>query len=430
MMAEMVSRTEATNRIPVLALLGANTISLVGSQLTIVAIPWFVLITTGSAARTGLVAFCELVPSILASFFGGALVDRLGHRRASIVADLVSGATVAVIPLLHTTIGLAFWQLLVLVFCGALFNVPGGTARAALLPDLAALAGMPIERATSATQAIQRGSRLLGAPAAGLMIAALGPTTPLWIDAATFFVSAALVGLLVPVLRQAVAGPVGQEASKSRYLDDLRDGLRFIRRDRLIISVVLTVMATNLIEAIASVGAPVYANRLYGSAIALGLMSAAAGGGAMVSAIVYGMVGHRLPRRRTFQVAFILLALGYAPLALLPPLPFTLIALVLLGLAAGPINPLLSAVAYERVPAELRGRVLGAVGAGASLAMPLGVLLGGVLLDRQGLRPVYTLVAGTLLACTLSTLANPALRLMDAPATRALAPVREEVRAA
>src|SRR3954454_21447685 len=104
MMAEMVSRTEATNRIPVLALLGANTISLVGSQLTIVAIPWFVLITTGSAARTGLVAFCELVPSILASFFGGALVDRLGHRRASIVADLVSGATVAVIPLLHTTI--------------------------------------------------------------------------------------------------------------------------------------------------------------------------------------------------------------------------------------------------------------------------------------------------------------------------------------
>src|SRR3954451_21058278 len=110
MMAEMVARTQTSKRVPVIALLGANTISLVGSQLTIVAIPWFVLITTGSAARTGLVAFCELIPTILASFFGGALVDRLGHRRTSITADLISGTTVAIIPLLHTTVGLAFWQ--------------------------------------------------------------------------------------------------------------------------------------------------------------------------------------------------------------------------------------------------------------------------------------------------------------------------------
>ena len=98
MSAALAAETTPQRR-PVLALLVAYAISQGGTQLTLVAIPWFVLLTTGSAARTGLVAFCELVPTILASFFGGALVDRIGHRRASIGADLISVLTVGAIPL-------------------------------------------------------------------------------------------------------------------------------------------------------------------------------------------------------------------------------------------------------------------------------------------------------------------------------------------
>lgn len=410
-------------RRPVLALLGAYAISQGGTQLTAVAIPWFVLLTTGSAARTGIVAFCELVPAIIASFFGGAIIDRIGHRRSSIIADLISALTVGAIPLLYATVGLAFWQLLVLVFCGSLCNVAGSTARAALLPDLVALAGMPIGRATSATQAIQRGSRLLGAPLAGVLIAALGPTIPLWFDATTFLISAGVVGLLVPFIRHAATAAGAASASGGRrYLTELREGLAFIRHDRLIRSIVLTVMVTNLIESVAWVGAPVYAERLYGSAVALGLMTAATGGGSMVSAILYGAFGHRLPRRPTFLISFLLLALGYWPLTFLPPLPVTIAALALLGFFAGPINPLLGAVQYERIPAALRGRVIGAISAGANCATPLGVLLGGVLLDAFGLRPVYTLVASLFLICTLAMFLNPAFRALDAP-TPAAAPL-------
>ena len=416
-MSAAIAATAPPQRRPVLALLGAYAISQGGTQLTAVAIPWFVLLTTGSAARTGIVAFCELVPAILASFFGGAIVDRLGHRRSSIIADLISALTVGAIPLLHATVGLAFWQLLVLVFCGSLCNVAGGTARAALLPDLVALAGVPIERATSATQAIQRGSRLLGAPLAGVLIAALGPTIPLWFDAATFLISAALVSLLVPFARRATSTASATAVRGGRrYLTELREGLAFIRDDRLIRSIVLTIMVTNLIESVAWVGAPVYAERLYGSAVALGLMTAATGGGAMVSAILYGAFGHRLPRRPTFLGSFLLLALGYWPLAFLPPLPVTVASLALLGFFAGPINPFLGAVQYERIPAALRGRVIGAISAGANCAMPLGVLLGGVLLDALGLRPVYTLVASLFLVCTLAMFLNPAFRALDAPA--------------
>lgn len=86
----------------------ANAISLVGNQLALLALPWFVLQTTGSPARVGLTGATEAAGIILSAFFGGALVDRTGFRRSSIIADLAGGAAIALIPLLDLTLGLAF----------------------------------------------------------------------------------------------------------------------------------------------------------------------------------------------------------------------------------------------------------------------------------------------------------------------------------
>lgn len=142
--------------------------------------------------QTGITGFFTFLPVVAASFFGGSLVDRLGYKRASVIADVTSGIAIAIIPLLYYTIGLAFWKLLALVFIGNLLDAPGNTARSALIPDLAKLAGMHLEQATSATQAIQRGSRLTGAPLAGLLIAVMGSSAVLWIDSSSFLISAVL----------------------------------------------------------------------------------------------------------------------------------------------------------------------------------------------------------------------------------------------
>ena len=171
-------------RLPILSLFAANAISMVGNVLAAIAIPWFVLQTTGSAAQTGITGFFTILPIVLAGFLGGTLIDRLGYRPTSIIADLASCVTVALIPLLHFTIGLEFWQLMVLVFLGGLLDAPGSTARSAMIPDLAALAGMPLERATSLGQVVERGSRLIGAPLAGILIATLGTANVLWLGAA------------------------------------------------------------------------------------------------------------------------------------------------------------------------------------------------------------------------------------------------------
>lgn len=117
------------NRTPLIALLSASAISLTGSRLTLVAVPWFVLQTTGSAARTGITGAAGALAYVVAAFFGGALVDRFGFRRTSICADIASGVAIAMVPLLSHTIGLAFWELLALVFLSTFFNTPGSTAR-------------------------------------------------------------------------------------------------------------------------------------------------------------------------------------------------------------------------------------------------------------------------------------------------------------
>lgn len=403
-------KVTARNR-PLYALYAANAISFVGNQLTNLAIPWFVLSTTGSAAKTGITAFFALLPVIIAGVFGGAIVDRLGFTRSSIIADLASGSTVALIALLHGLGVLTFPLLLTLVFLGAFLDAPGETARSSLLPDLAAHGNVSPESAAASLQAIERGSRLLGAPVAGLLVAAFGAVGLLWIDALTFAVSAAIVFLAVP---HSVTVPV--TAPAGNYWAELRTGFGFIRRDGLIFAIVLIAMVTNFLDvAKGSVAMPVMAKEVYNSSFALGLMYAASGGGAVVGAILYARNAGRLSRQKVFVWSFMLVSLPMLAFPFLPPLWVVIGLQILIGLAAGPLNPIIYAVKYERVPPEMRGRVFGAISAGANLAMPAGVLLGGFLIDGIGLRGSFAIIGALYLAATLTLRINPAIRTMDSP---------------
>ena len=190
--------TPAPTRRPLYALYVADAISLVGNAVALLAVPWFVLVTTGSAALTGLAVFFNFLPAVLAAFFGGVIVDRLGFRTTSVAADLASAGAVAAIPLIHSTVGIELWQLMGLVFLGALLDAPGATARQALFPDVVELAGVRMERASGIRGSIQQGSLLVGGPLGGLLVASLGATTALWLNAASFVVSAAIVAGAIP----------------------------------------------------------------------------------------------------------------------------------------------------------------------------------------------------------------------------------------
>lgn len=395
------------NRVPLAALLASEAVSITGNRLTQLAIPWFVLQTTGSVAQTGLVAFFSLLPFVVSSALGGVIVDRLGYRRASIAADLASGVSVLCVPLLYHTVGLPLAALLALVFAGALLDAPGQTAREAILPDLVAQAGTTLERGTSLHDGVSRAASMLGAPLSGVLIALLGPANVLILDAGTFAVSALLMRAFVPAPE-----PTDEDAVPEPYLAQLREGFAFLWRTPLVRAIVVMVLITNMLDAaMGGVLMPVYADRVLDSVVALGLMGGAMGFTAFAGTLAFAWIGHRLPRVSTLVAGFTLGGPSrFFLLAALPGVGPVIAGFAIAGIGIGPINPILGTLQYERVPERLRARVFGAVSAGVMAGAPVGALLGAGLVELVGLRETFLVFGVVYLACTLSPLWVPAWR--------------------
>jgi MFS family permease len=408
-LSKVQSAPETRHRVPVVALLTAQSISEVGNRITALAIPWFVFVTTGSAAKTGVIAFAGLLPVVIASILGGALVDRVGNKQMSIIADVLSGVTVATVPLLYLTVGLEFWELFLLVFLGGILDSPGSTARMALVPNLAERAGMSLERVNSASQAITSSSLLVGPAIAGGLIALIGTSKVLWVDAASFAISAAVVAALVPRTQPVVT-------ERGHYFEDVFAGLRFLKEDRLLRTILIAAASTNFLDTpLFSVVLPVFANEKFGHASDLGLMLAGMGAGSLAGALLFGSVGARFPKRPQLVAFFVVFGLPLFVLAFSPPLGVAIGVMALVGLATGGINPLAITAIQERTPAEMLARVFGGVIAAALIAAPLGALLGGVGVEAFGVTKVIILIGALIFAVGVWLGLQPALTELDEP---------------
>jgi MFS family permease len=401
------------DRRPVYALLTAEGISQVGNTMTVIAGPWFVLQTTGSAAKTGLVG-AALALGLLMPILWGPLVDRLGFRRGSVVADLVSGATVASIPALHLAGLLEYWHIVVLVFMLASVNSQGDTARLSLVPALARLAHMPFERVNARDRAIFRLGAVLGPFLAGVLIAGIGAVNVLFVDAATFSISALLVAAGVPRSVDTRERPPIERAGR-RYLAELADGLGFVRSKTFLLSMVLVATVGNFFDQpLLTVVAPVYGKEIYGSPASFGALVGSFGAGAFAGSLLFGAVGRAWPRRRMFLTSYMVGAgLIYGTLALSPPLAVAIVAAIAAGLAFGPVNPIFATVTQENTPPQLLGRVFGALTAIAQAAIPIGAVVAGVAVQQAGLIPTIVGMGVVYVVVTIGMFFNPALRAMD-----------------
>jgi len=400
------------SRGPFVALLAANAVSLVGNQFTTLSVPWFVLATTGSATKTGITAAVTAL-SFIAAFLGGTLIDRLGFKRVSIAADLASGIAVALIPLLYHTVGLGFGPLLALVFLRAFCNTPGGAARLALLPDLITLAGMSKERANGAYTTVQYSAQLASTAMVGVLIALIGASNMLWLDGASFLVSATVVAFAIPSLRRHITPSVATRV-RGRYREELLAGLLWLRSDQLLRVTTLISTIVNLVgTAVIAVILPVYAKTVYGTSVAFGLLFTGFSIGTVVGSLTYAAWGLHLPRRVTFVVGIGMLGVPLLALVGPVPLPVAVLALAVVGGFNAPLNTLVAVIHQERIPAAMRGRVIGAIIALENVAAPIGGLLGGVAAGVVGVRVALLAAAVVLIGVGLWAASNRTLRLLQ-----------------
>ncbi len=271
---------------------------------------------------------------------------------------------------------------------------------------------MPMERVYAIGDGLSRVSGLLGAPLAAVVIVLIGASKLLWLDGASFVISALLIGAVVAPTPIVNGTKEGEEASPGKLLD----GLRFILHNRLLLAMIITATITNLLDAaLFSVALPVYARQIWGSVLPIGILSATFGGCAFLSTLIFGGIGHRLPRRMTFALCFIAIGVRFWALALRLPLPMLIGVYTLNGLAVGPINPIAMTVEQEAIPVEMRARVFGAAAAGYLAGIPIGGLVGGYLIGWLGLLPALFTMAACYLLVTSSLLINPALKDMQKP---------------
>jgi len=393
------------------ALVVSHALSRTGNVVTVFAVPFTVLAGGGDAAQVGIAAAAATAPIVIGGPFGGVLVDRIGALRSSISADLISGVTIALIPV-TALLGIGSFPLLVtLVFLSGLLDAPGETARRVLVPGLSTEAGVPLERSVGLLDGATRASSLLGAPLAALLVTALGPSPALFATVGLFAAAALLTAALVRPPRTA---PVATELPRTGYLADLREGLRFVATDPLLRGVVLLVLVTNAIDAARSATLmPLYAAERLDGAASLGCIVAAFGGAALAGTVVFGFIAHRLPRRIPFVVCFSLAGVSLCAPALGLDTGWLVVVSLVAGFAAGAINPIIGAVELERVPPAMRARVLGLITAGAWAGMPVGAALGGLAAEAWGLTTTFAVAAVIYLLATLSPLRGGAWRLME-----------------
>jgi predicted MFS family arabinose efflux permease len=375
-----------------LALLVAELVSRVGSQMTFLALPWFVLVTTHSPAKMGLVLAVELLPMALLGVPSGTVVSRLGARLTMLGSDLMRVPLMASVPLLHAAGLLTFPLLLVLVAAFGCFNAPYFASQRVILPELLGSDEQVVAQANSVLEGATQTSSLLGPPLAGVLIAALGAANVLYIDAATFAVSFVIVLLFVPRRERAESTEEGS---------GMLAGMSFLLRDALMGPLASVIILMNALGQMLGASLPVLAFERYGDAKVGGWLFASYGLGGLVGTVI----AFRLVTKVAPLTLASLAALGFAlPLwVLVPHVPLApiLAALALTSVCQPLLNAPMFGVITTRTPAALLPKVMTAVITLATIAGPLGLLAAGALLEHEGLMVTFGVVAAGVTAVAL-----------------------------
>lgn len=363
------------------ALLIANTLSWLGTSFTQIAVPWLVLHQTGSALLTGAVALSGQLGHMLSLLFSTHVVDTLGYRRVSIMTDLSSAVVVALLPMAAFFDRPSVELIAVLAFVQALFDAPGNTAKASLIPDLAQSAHMRLERANVISEVAESGTQWVGPLLAGILITVIGAVHILWFDAASFLISALLVWKLT---QPEHARPISFPSGKA---DNLWAGWQFLFQDAPLRAIYFSSLVFgSSMAALFTVMLPVFARERSGTAIGLGMLVGAFGAGSVVGAVLYGRYGQHWSQRRTFLVGVWGLCGIFGALALGVTMSWAVFSCFLGGVVSGPNGPLIATMLQERAPTPIRARVIGAASMLGMSASPIGVLLAGVLIESFSLQ--------------------------------------------
>ena len=393
------------------AYLASYLLSLLGNSLAGIALPLIVLQVTGSALGAGAVAAATAVPAVFAGLLMGVVIDRINRRTSSVVTDLISAGAVAALPLIDVVSGLNLGWFILFGVLGSLGDVPGMTARDALLPAIVRHGGISSERLMGLREGLGAIALLIGPALAGTLMVVFSGYTVLWITAATSL-AAALITLLIPREVGDIEATRPDAAASSGWVQ-LRDGWRVLFGNPfLLVTTTLSVISVLVLAALQALILPVYFTG-EGQPGMLGFVLTALAAGMLVGATLYALAGTRGRRRGWFLWGMIGTTVGLGVLASLASVWIVFAGAFLVGLASGLFSSLIGVLMIERIPEEMRGRIMGTQNAITTAAPPLGIVAAAVLTEFAGVGVAAAVVTSVWLVALALGVWAPSLRTLE-----------------
>jgi MFS family permease len=386
----------------------ASTVSVLGDQVTFLALPWLVLQITHSPLQLGIVAALDMLPYTLFSLPAGVYIDRWDRRAVMLTADFVRFGTLASIPLAAAFDVLGMPQIYAVAFLAGSARVWYDVANYALLPSL--VESSRLVDANSKLEMTQGVSALAGPSLGGFLIKFLGAANALLADALSFLASAVLLLGLGP--RRAAQAP-----EERGWRAQLVAGLAYLFRRRILLESSVTTMGLNfLFTAIQAVIVFYMQHELRLDAAATGALFALAGVGPILFAVLAPRIMGRLRTGQVVAACILLVGILNFGLIVAPVLPrvpgFILAAVTQAAVFGLAILARIALISYFQasIPGHLLARVNSSIRLLSRSAIPLGALAGGIIAQTVGVTWLIGLVSAGFIIEAIALLAVTELK--------------------
>lgn len=367
------------------ALVVGETVSVTGSQMSALALPWFVLRTTGSAITVSAVVGAQLVALLLVGIPSGAFAQRYGIRRTMLLSNLLAAVLTGLIPALHAVGLLTVPALLGVAFCLGVAISPYFACRQSLLPELLDEDDAAFRQGVALFQMAFRTASWLGPAIGGALIAWASPSAVLVVDACTFLLA---FGVLARWVRH--------DAPRSEAVGRIRplSGVLFLFRNRLVGALALGQALSQTAYQGLVFALPILAFRSYGeNARTAGLLLAGWGLGSFLGSVWALRSSAGSDGIRVTVVTWFMQSLPLWFLVLPVPAAVAVFIVFVSGAANGVRVPAMMGVWATSTPRDARPQSMAAMATLGS-AFTLGAVPAcGLLLEAVGLGPVFALVA-------------------------------------
>ncbi len=382
--------------------------SIVSGSMVYIAIPWIALELSGSSSTAGLIVAITAIPTLLLAPFSGSFIDKFGRRKTTIAVEIMAGGVALLVPIVSGLWELTIPALIAIGIIRAIIVPGGGTARKALIPDVAAPAGMTLDRANSIHEGLFAAGFAAGPALATFLIAHIG-------SANTFYVVAGfaiLSGLLAMFIRVQEQHDSDKEDQSNLFVFAAQ-GFKVLFSNPSIFIMMCAIMALALIYLPTEmVVLPAYYSSL-SDPEGLGVAISAAALASIFGALGFEAIHKRLSYANILRIGILGIGFSMVPMSFLPDQWVMVFFFFTLGLAWGPLLPLLNTVIQERIPADKRGRVFALEMTVWNAGPLISMVAVGTAVDTVGVGAVFTFLAIAVVVAGLLISFNKYIKQLD-----------------